>query len=131
MEPKEFVSEKLIQLVDPGWWMTEEGQGFLKRQALKQEWVNLLNQLGCDVWFTLTFRKGASSAMLAVDRTKRLLKKACKSIDLECNAFIVAEQHLSGTYHAHGMMVVGALSEELEAMFLRHFWKLAFVSVIQ
>ncbi|MBI5031752.1 MAG: hypothetical protein HZB51_14585 [Chloroflexi bacterium] len=126
MEPKDLVSEKLITLVPPDWWTSEEGYGFLKRQELKQEWVKLLNQLGCDVWFTLTFRKGASSAMLAVDRTKRLLKKACKSVNLDCNAFVVAEQHLSGTYHSHGMMVIGALSEEFETMFMRHFWKMAF-----
>lgn len=126
MQPEELVSKKLFRLVSPDWWSSENGYGFLKRQQLKQAWVNLLSQLGCDVWFTLTFRDGASSAILAVDRTKRLLKKACKSIKLECSAFIVAEQHLNGTYHSHGMMRVGALSQELGTMFLRHFWKVAF-----
>ncbi len=62
MEPKNLVSEKLITLVLTDWWTNEEGHSFLKRQELKQEWVKLLNQLGCNVWFTLTFRNVGSGS---------------------------------------------------------------------
>ncbi|MBI5304883.1 MAG: hypothetical protein HY868_22305 [Chloroflexi bacterium] len=84
-----------------------------------------MSQLGCDAWFTLTFRDGASSAELAVDRTIALLRQACKEIKLDCNAFVVAEQHRNGTFHSHGMMRLGALSQEFEREILQHFWRVA------
>ena len=126
MELEDLVSGMLLELVPPDWWATEEGCTFLKSRELKQSWAEFLGKFGFDVWFTLTFRDGASSATLAVDRTARLLKRACKSIKMECNAFIVAEQHINGTYHSHGLMRLGALTEEYESDFLRHFWQVAF-----
>jgi hypothetical protein len=126
MNVETLVSKRLIEKVSPDWWASDEGIGFLNRQEQKQAWVKFLNGLGFDTWFTLTFRDGASSAGLAVDRAKRLLKRACKGIKIECNAFIVAEQHVNGTYHVHGMMRVGAISKEFEQGFLRYFWKVAF-----
>ena len=126
MQPQDFVSKKLIEQVPPDWWSSEDGYRFLKRQELKHAWCDLLTQLDCDVWFTLTFRKGADSAMLAIDRTKRVLRKACEGVQMECNAFIVAEQHTNGTYHTHGMLRVGALSQAFEEIFLQHFWRVAF-----
>lgn len=125
MQPKDLVSQELIDKVPSEWWTTEEGYRFLRKQELKQSWVNVLSQLGFDVWFTLTFRDGASSAGLAIARTIRLLKSACKEIHLECNAFIVAEEHRNGTYHAHGLMRVQALSKEFEQDILRHLWQRA------
>jgi hypothetical protein len=123
---EELVSKQLIEKVSPDWWNSEEGLGFLKRQELKRAWVSLLSQLGCNVWFTITFEKAAQSAMLAVDRTTRLLKKAHKSIQMDCNAFVVGEQHTNGTYHSHGMLRLEVLSKEFEDIFLSHFWKVAF-----
>jgi len=126
MQPQDFVSQELIDKVPPEWWTSEDGYRFLRKQSLKQEWVKLLTQLGCDVWFTLTFRDGVSSAGLAIARTITLLKSACKEIHLDCNAFLVAEQHRSGTYHAHGLLRVRALSKEFEQQILRHLWQCAF-----
>jgi hypothetical protein len=126
MKVEELVSKRLIEKVSPEWWKSEEGLAFLKRQELKRAWATLLSQLGCNVWFTMTFEKSAQSAMLAVDRTTRLLKKAHKSIKMDCNAFVVGEQHANGTYHSHGMLRLEVLSKEFERIFLRHFWKVAF-----
>jgi hypothetical protein len=126
VQPKDLVSQELLDKVSPEWWTTEEGRRFLQKQELKQTWVNLLTQLNFDVWFTLTFRDSASSAGLAIARTVRLLKSACKEIHLECNAFIVAEEHRNGTYHAHGLMRVRALSQEFEQDILRHLWQRAY-----
>jgi hypothetical protein len=125
VQPKDLVSQELLDKVSPEWWTTEEGCRFLQKQELKQTWVNLLAHLNFDVWFTLTFRDSASSAGLAIARTVRLLKSACKEIHLECNAFIVAEEHRNGTYHAHGLMRVCALSKEFEQDILRHLWQCA------
>ena len=126
MKVEELVSKRLIEKVQPDWWKSEEGLTFLKRQELKRAWANVLTQLGCNVWFTITFRKGAQSAMLAVDRTTRLLKKAHEGIKMDCNAFVVGEQHKNGTYHTHGMLRLGALSKEFEDIFLKYFWEVTF-----
>lgn len=125
-----LVSEKLIAEVSPDWWQTDEGQEFLKRQRLRQEWVNFLEPFGFDVWFTLSFDEKKilrpQTAGLALDRTVRLLRKACKGVDIECNAFVIAEPHKGGTYHTHGMMRLDTLGKEFETIFLRHFWQVAF-----
>jgi hypothetical protein len=126
MKVEELVSKRLIEKVQPDWWNSEEGVSFLNRQELKRAWATLLSQLGCNVWFTITFRKGAQSAMLAVDRTTRLLKKAHEGIKMDCNAFVVGEQHKNGTYHTHGMLRLGALSKEFEDIFLKYFWEVTF-----
>ena len=126
MKVEELVSKRMIEKVSPEWWKGEEGLAFLKRQELKRAWANVLTQLGCDVWFTVTFRKGAQSAILAVDRTVHLLKKAHQGIKMDCNAFVVGEQHTSGTYHSHGMLRLGVLSREFERVFLKYFWEVAF-----
>jgi hypothetical protein len=123
---EDLVSKRLIEQVPSDWWGSEDGLGFLKRQEQKQGWIQFLGGLGFDTWFTITFRDNAMSATLAIDRTKRLLKRACKEIKRECNAFIVAEQHLSGAYHTHGMMRVGSLSKDFEELFMRYMWQVAF-----
>lgn len=128
MNPQGLVSDALIQSVSQvDWWFSEDGQGFLKRQQLRQEWVNFLERFGFDVWFTVTFKDSANSAGLAIDRTVRLLRRACKGVKIECDAFIVAEEHnLGGTYHTHGMMRLGALNSQFEDIFLRYFWQVTF-----
>ena len=116
----------MIAKVPPEWWTSAEGYAFLRKQASKKSWAEMLLQMGFDAWFTLTFRDPASSAILALDRTTRLMKKAHKAIGIDCNAFVVAEQHQNGTYHAHGLLRIGALTKEFEQEFLRHFWQVAF-----
>jgi len=129
MIPQGVVSEKLIEQVSPDWWLTEEGQSFLRKQRLQQEWVNFLERFGFDVWFTLTFRDPVYSGGQAIRRTVRMLCQAFRGVGIKGRnlAFIVAGEHsLGGTYYTHGMMRLDMLPSASEDNFLRYFWRVAF-----
>jgi hypothetical protein len=129
LSPHGLVSEKLIEQVSPTWWYSEEGQRFLEKQQLRQEWASFLGRFHFDVWFTLTFKNPANSGGLAIARTARLLRKAFKGVGIEGDnlAFVVAEEHrLGGMYHTHGMMRLDALDKQFEDTFLRYFHRVAF-----
>lgn len=91
---------------------------------LQRAWIQFLSRFNFNVYFTLTFRFSAPSADCAISRTIRFLRAVSKSYRVDIFSFIVAEQHRSGTYHTHGMLVLDALLLEREV--LRGIWSLAY-----
>jgi hypothetical protein len=96
------------------------------RKGLQEGWSSFLSRFGFDCFFTLTFRNPAWSAECAVDRACRLLRKFFKHRHMKLDAFVVAEQHLNGCYHVHGMLRLGALSDDQGVQLLRGLWTLGF-----
>jgi hypothetical protein len=62
--------------------------------------------------------------MLAVDRAVRLIHLVAKRTKLHIRAFVIAEQHRSGTFHSHGLLGLDGLTQDLERMILSYFWKI-------
>lgn len=118
--------EKLKAEVPADWWASEDGQRFLNKEHLIEEWVEFLDGFGYDCFFTLTFREPASSSILAIDRAAKLLSKFGKSIHFYFSAFIVAEQHKSGMYHVHGLLRLGALDSSHTELMLEGLWRAGF-----
>jgi hypothetical protein len=113
-----------LEQVDPAWLATDEGRMWLAKIDLAKAWVAFLGKFKFDCWFTLTFRNPAQSSILAIDRAVRLVNLVVKRTKIKVSAFIVAEQHRSGTFHCHGLMRLGALSAEIERMILHYFWQI-------
>lgn len=94
-----------------------------QRQDLKESWAKFLERFEFDCFFTLTYRAPATSAILSIDRASRLLGKFYDSLKIPLQSFIVAEQHESGTYHAHGLLRLGTLNKENQVLLCRALWK--------
>ena len=113
-----------LKNVPAQWWGSDEGMAYIKHRELQNAWAYFLEKFSFDCWFTLTFKKPAQSGILAIDRTIRLIETVSKKAKIKVSAFVVAEAHKNGTYHAHGLMRLGALSVELERMLLKMFWEI-------
>jgi hypothetical protein len=118
--------QELLEQVPAEWLASEESRAFRERIALQNAWTSFLAKFKFDCWFTLTYRNPAQSSILAIDRAARLINLVVKRTKLHIAAFIVAEQHRSGTFHCHGLMRLGALSAEIERMILHYFWQVGF-----
>lgn len=99
---------------------TEQPNG---KRELVSAWSEFLNRFEYDCFFTLTYREPAQSAMLAIDRASRLLGKFYDNLDRPLNAFVVAEQHRNGSYHAHGLLELKGLDREADVMLCRALWQ--------
>lgn len=95
-------------------------------QTVQEGWSEFFSRFGFDCFFTLTFREPSFSAECACDRAERLLRKFFKHRHQKLDAFVVAEQHLNGSYHAHGLLRLGALGREQSIELLRGLWTLGF-----
>lgn len=94
---------------------------------LKEGWVEFLTRRNFDAWGTVTFKVPTRSSGLAIRRTVRLLRRYYKGIGIrELSAFVVAEAHLSGSYHSHVLFKTGAVSDEHRIALLRSLWQMAF-----
>jgi hypothetical protein len=118
--------QELLEQSPAEWLASEESRAFRERIELQTAWAAFLGKFKFDCWFTLTYRNPAQSGILAIDRAVRLINLVVKRTKLHIAAFVVAEQHRSGTYHCHGLMRLGALSVEIERTILRYFWQVGF-----
>ena len=88
-----------------------EGAGAHKEKEKEREYAN--------------YRKGDGSSSLGfqgIDRACKLLRKVSKKLGTKIGGFIVAEEHRNGTFHVHGLMRLGALSNDTSKDMLREFW---------
>jgi hypothetical protein len=109
------------------WFDSEGGLAYLKRIKLQEAWIGFLKRWDFDSWFTVTFADPTKWSMLAVDRTIRVLRLVTKRLNLSgLESFVVAEPHQNGSYHAHGMLALHALNEEMAKKMLSVFWKISF-----
>lgn len=109
------------------WFQTDAGSSYLQAEKLQTSWIEFLERFKFDCWFTLTFRVPSASAGLAIDRASRLIAKVSRRLRIMgLLAFVVAERHSNGTYHCHGLLRLGALSDEVIRMVLTVFWEIAF-----
>ena len=75
----------------------------------KQGWIVFLERFNFDAWGTVTYRVPTRSAGTAIRRAVRTLRKFYRGIGVrKIRAFIVAEPHESGCYHAHLLFKCGA-----------------------
>lgn len=96
-----------------------------QKEELRAGWNQFLAGQGFDCFFTTTFREPANSAGLAIDRTKRLLTNFYKPIGGNVHAFIVAEEHKSGSFHCHGLMRLGAQGDDIQFAMRKALWESA------
>lgn len=98
-----------------------------EREKLRAGWNQFLGGQGFDCFWTMTYKEPANSAGLAIDRSKRLLTNFYKSISkgAQVHAFIVAEQHLSGSYHVHGLMRLGVQGDDIQFAMRKGLWAAA------
>jgi hypothetical protein len=105
------------------------------KEKLMKAWVSFLEARNYDVFGTQTFASKnpkldqqtearrmlmskewqtgrAINAGAAIRRTRRVLKIGCKKIKIPLNAFVVAEEHYLGTWHAHWMLRSGTEKQE-------------------
>jgi hypothetical protein len=93
-------------------------------------WVDLLERLHPDTFWTITFDHKkcgfAHSGQNAVDRSEWVINKVAKSVGCPLPSFIVAEQHIDGAYHCHGLSRIAGLTGELDWMIRKALWETAF-----
>lgn len=96
-----------------------------ERERFKLGWREMISRYGFDCFFTLTFKYPAQSPELAIDRAKSLLTEFYNSAGGTVAAFVVAEEHKLGTYHAHGLLRLGVSNPYTKALYCDALWSLA------
>lgn len=93
---------------------------------IRDAWVEFLGRYAWRVYFTQTFAEPATYAHVAIKRTLSVLQQFAREYRLssaEWWAFIAAEQHRSGVYHAHGLL--GAVVDIWDLPYsLRRLWQI-------
>jgi len=73
-------------------------------QELRQAWIDWLSQFGFQAFYTQTFAEPIKHHRLAMYRSWRVLRTLAPRYGVGVKAFIVAEEHALGTYHAHALV---------------------------
>jgi len=74
-------------------------------QDLRQAWQDWLSRFGFQAFYTQTFAEPVMYPRLAMNRAWHVLRTLTGRYGVGVRAFIVAEQHLLGTYHAHALVL--------------------------
>ncbi len=95
-----------------------------EKERVQAGWREFLGRYSWDCFFTMTYRDPARSDMNATGRAERLLTKEFGNLGKNLRAFIVAEAHRSGMYHAHGLLILG-LEGDWARMMRSELWHAA------
>jgi len=79
--------------------------GDFDHDVLREAWVDWLSQFGFQAFYTQTFAEPCQYARLAMDRAWGVLRSMAGRYGVGVRAFLVAEQHKMGSYHAHGLVM--------------------------
>lgn len=102
-------------------------QSFEQIERIKEGWIEFLGGQGYDVFGTITFKEPSRTSHVAVHRAVRVMRKFCKAIGLKhLHAFIVAEQHASGTWHCHVLWRSGCTGPDGLSRMLHGVWQFTF-----
>jgi len=74
-------------------------------EELRQAWQNWLSQFGFQAFYTQTFAEPVNCPRLAMIRAWRVLRTLSSRYEVGVRAFVVAEEHVLGTYHAHALVL--------------------------
>ena len=91
---------------------------------LREAWADWLSQFGFQAFYTQTFAEPVLYPRLAMDRAWAVLRALCGRYGVGVQAFLVAEEHKSGAYHAHGLVRTFPHPVMLLKGSLRFVWKL-------
>jgi len=74
-------------------------------EALRQAWQDWLAGFGFQAFYTQTFSEPVTYPRLAMNRAWKVLRTLTSRYGVGVRAFVVAEEHLLGTYHAHALVL--------------------------
>ncbi len=74
------------------------------RSEIRSAWVEFLGRFSWEIFYTQTYMTPVKYPRLAMDRLSRVLRSFCIRYDVSLVAFVVAEEHKLGSYHAHSIL---------------------------
>jgi len=77
----------------------------LWNQGLRRAWQDWLSSFHFQAFYTQTFSEPVTHPRLALDRSWRVLRTLTSRYGVGVRAFIAAEEHALGTYHAHALVL--------------------------
>jgi hypothetical protein len=72
---------------------------------VREAWADWLRSFGWQAFYTQTFSEPVHHPRLAMDRAWRVVRSLSGRYGVGVRAFLVAEEHKLGTYHAHGLVM--------------------------
>ena len=93
---------------------------------LRSAWAEFLGQWEWQIFATQTYAEPVGYPRLAMDRLARVLRAAAIRYGLPLFAFIAAEEHKQGGYHAHGLVLARGADLRRIRGSLRFLWLLGF-----
>jgi hypothetical protein len=94
--------------------------------TVREAWVKFLSGFGFQGFYTQTFAEPIRFPRLAMDRGWRILRALAGRYGVGVRAFLVAEQHVLGTYHTHGLVMTFPVPLLHLPGSLRFVWMLGF-----
>ena len=98
----------------------------MHRGHLRSAWVEFLGRFGWQIFATQTYADPVRHPRLAMDRLSRVLRAAAIRYRLPLFAFLAAEEHKHGGYHAHGLVLARGADLRRVRGLLRFLWLLGF-----
>ncbi|MCX7950172.1 MAG: hypothetical protein N2509_08685 [Treponemataceae bacterium] len=71
---------------------------------LHDAWVSFLSRFGWEIFYTQTFVDPVRYPRLAMDRLAGVVRGFSIRYEVPVLAFVVAEEHKAGSYHAHSIL---------------------------
>jgi hypothetical protein len=72
---------------------------------VREAWADWLRNFDWQAFYTQTFSDPVRYPRLAMDRAWRVVRSLAGRYGVGVRAFLVAEEHKLGTYHAHGLVM--------------------------
>jgi hypothetical protein len=73
--------------------------------VVRDAWAEWLQSFGWQAFYTQTFSDPIRHPRLAMDRAWKVVRSLAGRYGVGVRAFLVAEEHKLGTYHAHGLVM--------------------------
>lgn len=93
---------------------------------VRRAWVRFLSGFGFQCFYTQTFADPVRFPRLAMDRGWRVLRSLAGRYGVGVRAFLVAEEHILGTYHTHGLVMTFPIPLMELPSSLKFLWMLGF-----